>query len=455
MKRLFKTILLFAIAGIVISCNKEDISHAGEGIKITEAKAIYRAEVERCSDNTKSESNTYDDLFHDALSIDWESPYSYSGENINAEYMEFPARMSSDIQFHEASDEGDTFFLDNHSTLLINRNTEQNINKAYIMTFVADKAYMEQMDQMELSSLHNNGQIGNFSGLRLCLSLSGSLIGAERYRDGRLRASISAKDFIETPKMYPAFLRLLLGPVKVKCHMRNRIVTKADSTDVSNYLLDPSFCYGDNGGDGSGGGGGGGFSYPYIPGWPSWEYYDDPWDDSENNGGGGGSSGNGNGNGGGYGDSGSYSDSTFVVGPNGEGLKRYNVDWNKLSSSEKAFIREHPYIAFCFYRNAARARVLSEQYYPGTAVGSMQDAFRHAYWSALNAYDYGESLARRFGDAHEDVDNQKEDEREMDLYNNNYGYAVGVSARENGYDKAWIESEVIWAIDNNFLIIEL
>ena len=60
MKRLFKTILLFAIAGIVISCNKEDISHAGEGIKITEAKAIYRAEVERCSDITKSESNTYD-----------------------------------------------------------------------------------------------------------------------------------------------------------------------------------------------------------------------------------------------------------------------------------------------------------------------------------------------------------------------------------------------------------
>ena len=449
MKRLFKTILLFAIAGIVISCNKEDISHAGEGIKITEAKAIYRAEVERCSDITKSESNTYDDLFHDALFIDWDSPYSYSGENINADYVEFPARMSSDVQFLDASDEGGAFFLDHRSTLLINRNKEQNINKAYIMTFVADKGYMEQMDQKELASLHNNGQIGNFSGLRLCLSLSGSLMGAERYREGRLRASISAKDFIETPKLYPAFLRLLLGPVKVKCHIRNRIVTKADSTDVPYNWLNPSVCYGENGGNGSGSGGG--YGYPYIPGWPSWEYYDDPWDGSGNNGGGGGS-GNGNGNGGGYGDTYSYSDSTFVVGPNGEGWEHYHANWNDLSPAEKAFIRSHPFVALCFYRNAARARALSQQLYPAdTPVGNRQDAFRHAYWSALNAYEQGESLARQFGNAHEEEDNQEEDERDRDLYNNNYGYEVGVSARENGYDESWIESEIIWAIDNNIL----
>lgn len=447
--RLFKTILLLAIAGIVFSCNKEYPSCAEEGIKISEAKAIYRAEIMRCSDNTKSESSTYDDLFHDALSIDWDSPYSYFGDNVNAEYVEFPARMSSDVQFLDASDERNAFFLDNRSMLLINRNTEQNINKAYIMTFVADKAYLEQMGQTEIASLHNNGQIGNFSGLRLCLSLSGSLIGAERYRDGRLRAVISAKDFIETPKLYPAFLRLLLGPVKVKCHMRNRIVTKADSTDVPNYLLDPSICYGDTG---SGSSGSGGSGYPYIPGWPSWEYYDDPWGDSENNGGGGSS---GNGNGGGYGGSGSYSDSTFVVGPNGEGweeyVKKYGAKWEKLSFAEKEFVRNHPYVAICFYKNSQRAISLSQILYPGSQVRSRQDAFRHAYWSALNAYEQGESLARQFGNAHEEEDNQEEFDRTMDLYNNNYGYEVGVSARENGYDESWIESEIIWAIDNNIL----
>lgn len=80
-----------------------------------------------------------------------------------------------------------------------------------------------------------------------------------------------------------------------------------------------------------------------------------------------------------------------------------------------------------------------------------QDAFRHAYWSALNAYEQGESLARQFGNAHEEEDNQEEFDRTMDLYNNNYGYEVGVSARENGYDESWIESEIIWAIDNNIL----
>lgn len=68
---------------------------------------------------------------------------------------------------------------------------------------------------------------------------------------------------------------------------------------------------------------------------------------------------------------------------------------------------------------------------------------------------YNRNLAKRFGDVHEEEDNQEEFDRTMDLYNNNYGYAVGVSARENGYDKAWIESEVIWAIDNNILIIKL
>ena len=72
----------------------------------------------------------------------------------------------------------------------------------------------------------------------------------------------------------------------------------------------------------------------------------------------------------------------------------------------------------------------------GPAPRSKQDAFRHAYWSALNAYEHGEDLARLYGNAHEQVDNQNEFDR----------------ANENGFDKAWIESEIIWAIDNSFLI---
>lgn len=86
------------------------------------------------------------------------------------------------------------------------------------------------------------------------------------------------------------------------------------------------------------------------------------------------------------------------------------------------------------------------------ARDTKRDTFRHAYWSALNAYEHGEYLARLFGDEHEEEDNQSEAERAMDLHNNNYGYAVGVSARENGYDESCIESEIIWAIDNNVLI---
>ena len=45
------------------------------------------------------------------------------------------------------------------------------------------------------------------------------------------------------------------------------------------------------------------------------------------------------------------------------------------------------------------------------ARDTKRDAFRHAYWSALNAYEYGESLAWQFGNAHEEEDNQEEFDR--------------------------------------------
>lgn len=46
------------------------------------------------------------------------------------------------------------------------------------------------------------------------------------------------------------------------------------------------------------------------------------------------------------------------------------------------------------------------------------DAFRHAYFSLLNAIDLGISLAKSLGDAHEDFVGNPALEKEMDLYNN-------------------------------------
>jgi RHS repeat-associated protein len=53
------------------------------------------------------------------------------------------------------------------------------------------------------------------------------------------------------------------------------------------------------------------------------------------------------------------------------------------------------------------------------------DAFRHTAWNALNAKDLGANEAKRFGDAHEARGDQPDDERMMDLTNNEIGRRLG------------------------------
>jgi RHS repeat-associated protein len=55
------------------------------------------------------------------------------------------------------------------------------------------------------------------------------------------------------------------------------------------------------------------------------------------------------------------------------------------------------------------------------------DAFRHTAWNALNAKYLGEVEARRFADAHEARPAQPDDERTMDLNNNEIGRRLGAS----------------------------
>lgn len=70
------------------------------------------------------------------------------------------------------------------------------------------------------------------------------------------------------------------------------------------------------------------------------------------------------------------------------------------------------------------------------------DAKRHAYWSALNAKSEGEDLAREFGNAHENNPDQPRAERDMDLFNNEVGYSIGVEALKNGWSDIRIQEEV-------------
>jgi hypothetical protein len=53
-----------------------------------------------------------------------------------------------------------------------------------------------------------------------------------------------------------------------------------------------------------------------------------------------------------------------------------------------------------------------------------RDAFRHAYWSALQAKEYGPDWARSFTTAHESVPGNPANREAMDLYNNGIGIQI-------------------------------
>lgn len=88
----------------------------------------------------------------------------------------------------------------------------------------------------------------------------------------------------------------------------------------------------------------------------------------------------------------------------------------------------------------------------GTSDG-YGDAVRHCYWCALNQVDAGlnSPLAKEFGDAHENIPNNKA--KAMDLYNNSVGYSLGNEAIKNKWSEKELLNNVINAANNGKLQI--
>lgn len=83
------------------------------------------------------------------------------------------------------------------------------------------------------------------------------------------------------------------------------------------------------------------------------------------------------------------------------------------------------------------------------------DAFRHAYFNALNTKYLGEDKAKRIGDAHEELDDEekKKDEKfeiEMDLHNNEIGRNIAVNNPDATDEE--LKSLVIEALKNGELL---
>jgi hypothetical protein len=105
--------------------------------------------------------------------------------------------------------------------------------------------------------------------------------------------------------------------------------------------------------------------------------------------------------------------------------------FQKINPCEREIIRNNldllPSI-YQVYKNSIHAEEVTNMLYSISEVkeahNNCADAFRHAYWNALNAISVPGKLAKGLADAHECwATNEKE--KEMDLFNNSVGRNIG------------------------------
>ena len=108
-------------------------------------------------------------------------------------------------------------------------------------------------------------------------------------------------------------------------------------------------------------------------------------------------------------------------------------DWNRLTECEKAFFKSNPFALYLAKNNRSAAEKASWDRFKNCKTptknpmhNTIGDAYRHAYFAALNTQNMGYNNAKKLGDAHEcDVPQNKLNEKQMDLHNNAWGYLYG------------------------------
>lgn len=127
--------------------------------------------------------------------------------------------------------------------------------------------------------------------------------------------------------------------------------------------------------------------------------------------------------------------------------------YKTLSNDEKRFVFRHPRYAYKFNANAEEAKRIGRDL--GGTKNGYCDAVRHCYWCALNQMDagYNSSLAKEFGDAHENKPDNDINAKTMDLHNNSIGYHLGNQAIINGWSEEELLKQVINAANNGRLKI--
>ncbi len=108
--------------------------------------------------------------------------------------------------------------------------------------------------------------------------------------------------------------------------------------------------------------------------------------------------------------------------------------YKNLTAAEKTLVKIFPLEAYSIYKNRSKAEKETIRRFGVNGLNDKSDAFRHAFFNSLNERDCGhdhisgESIAKRFSDAHEsETPLAFALEKQMDLFNNAVGHTVGYS----------------------------
>lgn len=100
---------------------------------------------------------------------------------------------------------------------------------------------------------------------------------------------------------------------------------------------------------------------------------------------------------------------------------------SRMTAAEKAIFDKLNFLdRYNYLKNAYVSEQLAQLYFPYSVNNGKGDAFRHAFFSALNVHYFGYQLTKALGDAHELVGNL-DITSEMDFYNNEVGRQAGIS----------------------------
>ena len=120
--------------------------------------------------------------------------------------------------------------------------------------------------------------------------------------------------------------------------------------------------------------------------------------------------------------------------------------FKKLTKAEKELVKQFPQEALSIQENSKVAQQKTIEKFGGNFRNDKSDAFRHAFWQALNTKDVGTAITNAFANAHEsEVPLSLALEKDMDLFNNTKGIQFG---------EAWASFDDNYLADSIFTLIE-